>query len=107
MRFRREVWNSPVVSTVSGMYTIFGWSSFAMYLCTTPGARLFPGRGSVVGPARGRGGAGRTPRESFVAVLPRTIRPGSTLFRSEEHTPELQSRQYLVCRLLLVKNTDR
>src|SRR5947209_11033239 len=28
----------------------------------------------------------------------------STLFRSEEHTSELQSRQYLVCRLLLVKN---
>src|SRR3712207_8131969 len=25
--------------------------------------------------------------------------------RSEEHTSELQSRQYLVCRLLLVKNT--
>src|SRR3712207_8850825 len=26
--------------------------------------------------------------------------------RSEEHTSELQSRQYLVCRLLLVKNND-
>src|SRR3712207_7591313 len=26
-----------------------------------------------------------------------------TVFRSEEHTSELQSRQYLVCRLLLVK----
>src|SRR5258707_4380489 len=26
--------------------------------------------------------------------------------RSEEHTSELQSRQYLVCRLLLVKKTD-
>src|SRR3712207_8639992 len=26
------------------------------------------------------------------------------LFRSEEHTSELQSRQYLVCRLLLEKN---
>src|SRR3712207_7366017 len=26
--------------------------------------------------------------------------------RSEEHTSELQSRQYLVCRLLLEKNTD-
>src|SRR3712207_7061963 len=26
-----------------------------------------------------------------------------TLVRSEEHTSELQSRQYLVCRLLLVK----
>src|SRR3712207_6986335 len=27
--------------------------------------------------------------------------------RSEEHTSELQSRQYLVCRLLLEKNTTR
>src|SRR5258707_7497553 len=27
------------------------------------------------------------------------------LFRSEEHTSELQSRQYLVCRLLLEKKT--
>src|SRR3712207_7871447 len=27
-------------------------------------------------------------------------------FRSEEHTSELQSRQYLVCRLLLEKNTS-
>src|SRR5258707_14320771 len=39
------------------------------------------------------------------------IKPGETLFdlnyslpgRSEEHTSELQSRQYLVCRLLLEK----
>src|SRR3712207_7688070 len=29
----------------------------------------------------------------------------TVLFRSEEHTSELQSRQYLVCRLLLEKNT--
>src|SRR3712207_8185728 len=28
------------------------------------------------------------------------------LDRSEEHTSELQSRQYLVCRLLLVKKTN-
>src|SRR3712207_8071434 len=27
--------------------------------------------------------------------------------RSEEHTSELQSRQYIVCRLLLVKKTNR
>src|SRR3712207_932158 len=27
--------------------------------------------------------------------------PGSRVYRSEEHTSELQSRQYLVCRLLL------
>src|SRR3712207_8484928 len=30
---------------------------------------------------------------------------GDLLLRSEEHTSELQSRQYLVCRLLLEKNT--
>src|SRR3712207_8501890 len=29
--------------------------------------------------------------------------PPKVLFRSEEHTSELQSRQYLVCRLLLEK----
>src|SRR3712207_7527545 len=29
--------------------------------------------------------------------------PRATTFRSEEHTSELQSRQYLVCRLLLEK----
>src|SRR3712207_7764072 len=31
--------------------------------------------------------------------------PNVTVFRSEEHTSELQSRQYLVCRLLLEKKT--
>src|SRR3712207_8311473 len=30
----------------------------------------------------------------------------SSAGRSEEHTSELQSRQYLVCRLLLEKNND-
>src|SRR3712207_7440826 len=30
-----------------------------------------------------------------------------TLTRSEEHTSELQSRQYLVCRLLLEKKTSQ
>src|SRR3712207_6975310 len=32
-------------------------------------------------------------------------RPTARRPRSEEHTSELQSRQYLVCRLLLEKNT--
>src|SRR3712207_6942171 len=35
-----------------------------------------------------------------------TLMPNvSTYLRSEEHTSELQSRQYLVCRLLLEKKT--
>src|SRR3712207_8304739 len=33
--------------------------------------------------------------------------PGAALQRSEEHTSELQSRQYLVCRLLLEKKIKK
>src|SRR5258707_9960955 len=35
------------------------------------------------------------------------LRIRSTAFRSEEHTSELQSRQYLVCRLLLEKKKNK
>src|SRR5947209_16391420 len=49
-------------------------------------------------------------RTSPRRVRPRSVRPPalhaprpSRLRRSEEHTSELQSRQYLVCRLLLEK----
>src|SRR5947209_10040550 len=36
----------------------------------------------------------------------RLLRPRARGRRSEEHTSELQSRQYLVCRLLLEKKKD-
>src|SRR3712207_7985692 len=39
------------------------------------------------------------------ASAPLVVR--SAAFRSEEHTSELQSRQYLVCRLLLEKKSYR
>src|SRR3712207_7592350 len=35
-----------------------------------------------------------------------TTAEATTTLRSEEHTSELQSRQYLVCRLLLEKKTN-
>src|SRR3712207_8974835 len=39
---------------------------------------------------------------------PRRAQPGPRLpARSEEHTSELQSRQYLVCRLLLAKKKNK
>src|SRR5947209_12950987 len=38
-----------------------------------------------------------------LAVPKKKATSGSDLIRSEEHTSELQSRQYLVCRLLLEK----
>src|SRR3712207_9023128 len=40
-----------------------------------------------------------------VVAHPGTVRPIEVGMRSEEHTSELQSRQYLVCRLLLEKKT--
>src|SRR3712207_7428777 len=51
----------------------------------------------------GHEGAGVVERVGEDVTL---VSPGDhvvTLFRSEEHTSELQSRQYLVCRLLLEK----
>src|SRR3712207_8117196 len=35
------------------------------------------------------------------------LTPSDTCLRSEEHTSELQSRQYLVCRLLLEKKKNK
>src|SRR3712207_7762133 len=40
------------------------------------------------------------------AVHVRDLDDRSLVYRSEEHTSELQSRQYLVCRLLLEKTTQ-
>src|SRR3712207_8581054 len=45
-------------------------------------------------------------RPRSVAFFFSTCRLTSTASRSEEHTSELQSRQYLVCRLLLEKKTN-
>src|SRR3712207_7040868 len=47
---------------------------------------------------------GRRPRRPGPRRLPVDPRPAA---RSEEHTSELQSRQYLVCRLLLEKKKNK
>src|SRR3712207_8262341 len=54
-------------------------------------------------PAAGR--AGHTEPRARQSSVPGVFRPprGFRTPRSEEHTSELQSRQYLVCRLLLEK----
>src|SRR3712207_9594036 len=57
----------------------------------------FPGRERVGDDLGVRDGAGELP----VPVVLTPVR------RSEEHTSELQSRQYLVCRLLLEKKKDK
>src|SRR5258707_9990882 len=50
-------------------------------------------------PGAGRSGRGSPPSACAVLRPARCVLAG----RSEEHTSELQSRQYLVCRLLLEK----
>src|SRR3712207_8319971 len=54
-----------------------------------------------------RGGPGKGRRRRAPTYRPRHARLGDpgALQRSEEHTSELQSRQYLACRLLLEKTT--
>src|SRR5690554_7076408 len=43
------------------------------------------------------------PRYTVIGLVLGTLCLGGYLFRSEEHTSELQSRPHLVCRLLLEK----
>src|SRR5258707_8582388 len=46
-------------------------------------------------------------RHRYQRVLPGRLRRPTVIVRSEEHTSELQSRQYLVCRLLLEKKKKK
>src|SRR3712207_8332767 len=46
---------------------------------------------------------GLVPRLEHRVVLVELVQRDGAVVRSEEHTSELQSRQYLVCRLLLEK----
>src|SRR3712207_8301097 len=81
-----------------------------------PRSTLFPYTTLFRSPAAHRGGAGhlgvRQPHHRAApggrgrrpaAAARRHRRQRAVGDRSEEHTPELQSRQYLVCRLLLEK----
>src|SRR3712207_8462944 len=84
------------------IYTLSLHDALPIYSCRSRGA---PGAGRPVSaPAgsrpctRSRGGAARAGRPRACAAARRRGRR-----RSEEHTSELQSRQYLVCRLLLEK----
>src|SRR3712207_7327222 len=62
--------------------------------------RIDPARGSV---ERGRGARGRHHGDRAGSARRLSASPTASTSRSEEHTSELQSRQYLVCRLLLEK----
>src|SRR3712207_8442967 len=71
--------------------TLFPYTTLFRSACSRPGSRSTcpPAAGTEPAPA-----ARRRPRPPSAGRCPT---------RSEEHTSELQSRQYLVCRLLLEK----
>src|SRR5258707_10759808 len=67
-----------------------------------PRSTLFPYT-TLFRSATSRLRTGNCPARGGVPIGYSEIRPPARATRSEEHTSELQSRQYLVCRLLLEK----
>src|SRR3712207_7924490 len=76
-----------------------------------PYTTLFRSAGISLGDSGGRGIDPTMPPDVLASLLREhagDYRAGASLLsRSEEHTSELQSRQYLVCRLLLEKKKDK
>src|SRR3712207_8238520 len=75
-----------------------------------PYTTLFRSRASVcrhVSKACARPSSGTAAAFWFAPVPPRRQERPRVNLRSEEHTSELQSRQYLVCRLLLEKKKKK
>src|SRR3712207_7979731 len=76
-----------------------------------PRSTLFPyttlcrSRAGRAGARRRRDGGAVQPAGRHAAQRRRPVHPPGRRRRSEEHTSELQSRQYLVCRLLLEKKS--
>src|SRR3712207_8120121 len=101
----------PVVLVVGGGYV-------GLYTALRLQKRLSRGRAEIVvvdpqphmtyQPFLPEAAAGSVEPRHVVVPLRRTLPrcrvvTGAVVWRSEEHTSELQSRQYLVCRLLLEK----
>src|SRR3712207_7716612 len=85
--------------------TLFPYTTLFRSNDDFPAPRL-PYQSSQHGPAT-RAVAPAARRISTLLSRPRPVpQPGRPDLRSEEHTSELQSRQYLVCRLLLEKKTS-
>src|SRR3712207_8949184 len=81
--------------------TLFPYTTLSRSVCDVPGKRGGAEGGAAHAGNRQRGhGSGLTEERGRRQKQPQLSLPRG---RSEEHTSELQSRQYLVCRLLLEK----
>src|SRR3712207_6920718 len=98
----------PRISTLFPHTALSEWGGRALRpprarSTTAPRSRASRPVGRKVGAASIDEPASRTPAAARMSVLPGGVLGVALLHRSEEHTSELQSRQYLVCRLLLEK----
>src|SRR3712207_8733561 len=80
------------------IYTLSLHDALPIWACKAPRPPCRPTRRSSAGWMRSPNGSNGSPRT--LRMKSPMLKLGS---RSEEHTSELQSRQYLVCRLLLEK----
>src|SRR3712207_7288188 len=85
------------------IYTLSLHDALPICGATPDRPRPAPSAAAALRPARGAWVRTRSP----VQCAQRSARLGVGGQRSEEHTSELQSRQYLVCRLLLEKKKNR
>src|SRR3712207_8801662 len=85
--------------------TLFPYTTLFRSLPAAAAELLRPAAGA--GRAHRRGDAGAAGRARGEAASLGTAFAGAAGARSEEHTSELQSRQYLVCRLLLEKKKKK
>src|SRR5437763_2852863 len=108
--------SSVVVLLSCRSSSLFSFSLFFCWALLPPSSPLFPyttlfrsalAASSGVGPARGRQGTRRRRCGGHGARAGRCGRGRVPSVRSEEHTSELQSPMYLVCRLLLEKKNTK
>src|SRR3712207_9125568 len=93
-------------SCQSSSVRISSRSFFFLMIRRPPRSTLFPYT-TLFRSRRHRGhGALEDLEQRLLHALPRDVARDARVLRSEEHTSELQSRQYLVCRLLLEKKNS-
>src|SRR3712207_7130565 len=80
---------------------------FFLMIRRPPRSTLFPYTTLFRSRSRATGGRGSSSVAVGAVTRTRSADRGDGRRRSEEHTSELQSRQYLVCRLLLEKKKKR
>src|SRR6266496_5839414 len=84
---------------------LFGSRFFFLMIRRPPRSTLFPYTTLFRSPTPPRGRTRSGPPRPTGS--PPSFRPTKPLWRSEEHTSELQSRRDLVCRLLLEKKKNK